>query len=130
MMSKALHRILYIEDEKDIQMVARLALEMVGKFDVTACSSGKEALAALDNNDFDLVLLDVMLPEMDGPEILRSLRRLPGGENLPAVFMTAKVQPHEIAELKELGALDVIPKPFDPMRLPETIRSIWTESIS
>ena len=71
-----------------------------------------------------------MLPEMDGPEILHSLRSGPGGEDLPAIFMTAKVQPHEIAALKDLGALDVIPKPFDPMKLPETIRSIWTESMS
>lgn len=129
-MSKVLEHILYIEDEKDIRQVARLALEMVGKFSVTACSNGKEALAAFGKKHFDLVLLDVMLPEMDGPEILRSLRSVPGGESLPAVFMTAKVQPHEIAELKDLGALDVIPKPFDPMKLPETIRSIWTENKS
>ena len=129
-MSKVLERILYIEDENDIRKVAQLALEMVGKFSVTACGSGKEALAAFGNQHFDLVLLDVMLPEMDGPEILRSLRSEPGGKNLPAVFMTAKVQPHEIAALKGLGALDVIPKPFDPMKLPETIRSIWTESMS
>lgn len=129
-MSKILEHILYIEDEKDIRQVARLALEMVGKFSVTACSSGREALAAFRDERFDLVLLDVMLPEMDGPEILRSLRNVPGGESLPAVFMTAKVQPHEIAELKDLGALDVIPKPFDPMKLPETIRSIWMENMS
>ena len=129
-MNKVLERILYIEDENDIRQVARLALELVGKFNVTACGSGEEALAVFGNQHFDLVLLDVMLPEMDGTEILRSLRSAPGGENLPAVFMTAKVQPHEIATLKDLGALDVIPKPFDPMKLPETIRSIWTESMS
>lgn len=129
-MSKVLKKILYIEDEKDIRTIARLALELVGKFRVTACSNGEEALAAFGDDSFDLILLDVMLPEMDGPEILRSLRKVPGGDKVPAVFMTAKVQPHEIAELKNQGALDVIPKPFDPMALPEVIRNIWAANLS
>ena len=121
----ALQKILYVEDEKDIQTVARMALEMVGKFTVKTCSSGGEALGEFVAFRPDLVLLDVMMPEMDGPTTLARIRELAGGERIPVVFMTAKVQPHEIANLKKLGALDVIAKPFDPMTLSNSIRTIW-----
>ena len=120
-----LQKILYVEDEKDIQTVARMALEMVGKFTVKTCSSGGEALGEFTAFRPDLVLLDVMMPEMDGPTTLARIRELAGGERIPVVFMTAKVQPHEIANLKKLGALDVIAKPFDPMTLSNSIRTIW-----
>ncbi len=125
----SLQKILYVEDEKDIQTVARMALEMVGKFTVKACSSGSEAVSAFADFGPDLLLLDVMMPEMDGPTTLGRLRALAGGEGIPVVFMTAKVQPHEIADLKKLGALDVIPKPFDPMTLSDSIRAIWATSV-
>ena len=125
----SLQKILYVEDEKDIQTVARMALEMVGKFTVRACSSGSEAVGAFADFGPDLLLLDVMMPEMDGPTTLGRLRALAGGEGIPVVFMTAKVQPHEIADLKKLGALDVIPKPFDPMTLSDSIRAIWATSV-
>ncbi|MEO8628836.1 MAG: response regulator [Betaproteobacteria bacterium] len=110
-------RILYVEDEADIRAVATLALEAVGGFTVEACSSGEQALSAFASFKPDLIVLDVMMPGMDGPTTLKQLRALPGSQHVLAVFMTAKVQPHEIAELKALGALDVIPKPFDPMTL-------------
>jgi CheY-like chemotaxis protein len=73
----------------------------------------------------DLLLLDVMMPEMDGPSTLRALRALPQTAAVPAVFMTAKVMPHEVAALRGLGAIEVVPKPFDPMTLAETLREIW-----
>ena len=125
----SLQKILYVEDEKDIQTVARMALEMVGKFTDKACSSGSEAVSAFADFGPDLLLLDVMMPEMDGPTTLGRLRALAGGDGIPMVFMTAKVQPHEIADLKKLGALDVIPKPFDPMTLSDSIRAIWATSV-
>ncbi|HVY08434.1 MAG TPA: response regulator [Burkholderiales bacterium] len=121
----SLQKILYVDDERDIRTVARMALEMVGKFTVKACSSGGEALDEFPAFQPDLVLLDVMMPEMDGPTTLERIRGLSGGAQVPVVFMTAKVQPHEVAELKKLGALDVIPKPFDPMTLSSAIRTIW-----
>ena len=102
-----------------------MALEMVGKFTVKTCSSGGEALGEFVAFRPDLVLLDVMMPEMVGPTTLARIRELAGGERIPVVFMTAKVQPHEIANLKKLGALDVIAKPFDPMTLSNSIRTIW-----
>jgi CheY-like chemotaxis protein len=73
----------------------------------------------------DLVLLDVMMPEMDGPSTLAALRELPGMARIPVVFMTAKVQFAEITYYKSLGAREVISKPFDPMLLSDQLRRIW-----
>lgn len=124
-MNESLTRILYVEDEPDIQAVAKLALEAVGGFTVEVCSSGAEALEKAPGFAPDLFLLDVMMPEMDGPCTLAALRTVPGLEKTPAVFVTAKVQVQEVANLKELGALDVIAKPFDPMTLAARITEIW-----
>jgi len=125
-MGKALERILYVEDEPDIQAVARLALENVGGFKVEICSSGPEALERIGAFDPDLILLDVMMPGMDGPTTLTELRKLPEMADRPVVFMTAKVQPQEVAEYKAMGALDVIPKPFDPLKLAGQVQDIWS----
>jgi CheY-like chemotaxis protein len=120
-----LNRILYVEDEPDIQMVAKLALEMVGGFAVKICSSGQEAVADAVAFNPDLILLDVMMPGMDGPATLQALRRLPELNGTPVVFMTAKVQPQEVEHYKSLGAVDVIAKPFDPMTLATQVRATW-----
>lgn len=120
-----LKRILYVEDEPDIQAVAKLALEAIGGFEVKICSSGKEALESAVAYSPDLILLDVMMPGMDGPATLKALRGLPELAHTPVIFMTAKVQPQEIMEYKKLGALDVIPKPFDPMTLADNVKKIW-----
>ena len=127
MSSDTLQRILYVEDEPDIQAVARIALETVGGFTVQICSSGEEALQAAVEFAPDLLLLDVMMPGMDGPTTLKELRNLPDLENTPAVFMTAKVQPQEIEQFKSYGALDVIAKPFDPMALSSQITAVWQQ---
>lgn len=124
-MGQALQRILYVEDEPDIQAVARLALENIGGFTVEICSSGQEALDKIAAFNPDLILLDVMMPGMDGPTTLKALRGNEFGSDTPVVFMTAKVQPQEIAYYKELGAVDVIPKPFDPIQLAPQVQAIW-----
>lgn len=124
-----LKRILYVEDEPDIQAVARIALERVGGFTVEICTSGLEALERGPAFKPDLLLLDVMMPGMDGVTTLHELRKLPGLQAVPAMFMTAKVQPSEVAQLRQQGAIDVIPKPFDPMTLSENIRSLWHKHI-
>src|SRR3954469_2959471 len=98
-----LKRILYVEDEDDIRMVGEMALTDVGGFEVRACSSGAEALAAAAAFAPDLILLDVMMPGMDGPSVLRALRDLPETASVPAIFMTAKIMAVEIAELKAAG---------------------------
>lgn len=126
-MARELKRILYVEDEPDIQAIARIALEHVGGFTVEICNSGPEALSKCPAFKPDLLLLDVMMPGMDGVTTLQELRKLPGFSVIPAMFMTAKVQPSEVAQLRKQGAIDVIPKPFDPMTLSENIRSLWNK---
>lgn len=120
-----LSRILYVEDEPDIRCVAQMTLEMVGGFEVIACASGAEAVELAARETFDLLLLDVMMPGMDGIDTLHALRAMPSTATTPAVFMTAKVQSAEIESYRAAGAMDVIPKPFDPMQLPAQLRSIW-----
>ncbi len=127
-MNTPLQRILLIEDDPDIQAIGKLALEAVGGFTVTVCASGHEALACVSSFAPDLVLLDVMMPGMDGPTTFAALRALPQTAHTPIVFMTAKVQTHELAYYERLGALDVITKPFDPMTLSDTIRAIWARA--
>ncbi|MGV8990825.1 MAG: response regulator [Thiobacillus sp.] len=127
-MTKALNTILYVEDEPDIRTVAQLALETVGGFTVKLCGSGEEAVQAGPAFKPDLLLLDVMMPGMDGPTTLAALRKDPSMKDTPVIFMTAKVQPSEIQQYRELGALDVIAKPFDPMTLAEQVRSIWARA--
>ena len=102
-----------------------MALEAVGGFTVIACASGSEALANAPGASADLLLLDVMMPGMDGPTTLKALRELPATANTPVIFMTAKVQAAEVAQYRELGAMDVIHKPFDPMELSAQISCIW-----
>tara|TARA_R110002049_G_scaffold10820_12_gene52529 strand:+ start:39 stop:428 length:390 start_codon:yes stop_codon:yes gene_type:complete len=122
---ETLERVLYVEDEPDIRSIAKLALETIGGFTVLTCASGEEALREVESFSPDIILLDVMMPGMDGPSVLRALRALPGLTAVPVAFMTAKVQPAEVEHFRSLGALDVIAKPFDPMTLPEHVRSIW-----
>ena len=121
-MSKLL-TVLYAEDEEDIRSVTEFALEDEG-FELVPCSTGQEAVDKAVDITADLILLDVMMPGMDGPMTLSKLRELPHLANTPVIFMTAKVQPNEIAEYKTLGALGVISKPFDPMQLADQIRSL------
>lgn len=123
-----LKRILMVEDDPDIQAIAQVALEVLGGFMVQLCSSGREAIREAPRYQPDLILLDVMMPAMDGPATLSALRALPSVVATPVIFMTAKVQPYEVQQYRALGALDVIVKPFDPMTLAETITRIWAQS--
>ena len=124
-MLPTLTRILYVEDQPDIRLVAKMALEAVGGFTVIACESGAEALRCAPEARADLLLLDVMMPGMDGPGLLTLLREMPVTAKTPVIFMTAKVQASEVALYKGLGALEVIAKPFDPMALSDQLRRIW-----
>ncbi len=123
-----LKRILYVEDDPDIQMVAQMALEVVGGFTLRTCSSGQEAMQAAADFAPQLILLDVMMPHMDGPSTLAELRKLAATASTPVIFMTAKVQSAEVSHYKSLGAVGVIAKPFDPMELPQQVRQLWQES--
>ena len=127
---KILKKIMLVEDAPDIQLVAKIALEKMGDFTIEVCSSGTEAIQKAPQFNPDLILLDVMMPGMDGPTTLKALRKLAPIAETPVIFMTAKVQPQEIANYFDLGALNVIAKPFDPMSLADTIRTMWENSIS
>lgn len=125
MNESALRKILYVEDEPDIQTIARLALEEIGGFDMQICTTGGEAMEVAEEYGPDLIILDVMMPGMDGPTTLAELRKKPALRDVPALFMTAKVQPQELEQLRAQGAEEVIAKPFDPMTLADTVREIW-----
>lgn len=128
MSEKMLTNILYVEDDLDIQAVAQIALEIVGGLSLKICSSGAEALAAIDDGFVpDLLLLDVMMPNMDGPTTLAGLRLLPATADTPVIFMTAKVQASELDFYVSLGAIGVIAKPFDPMALSDQVRALWNK---
>ena len=115
--------ILHVDDEPDIREVAAFALEMDSEIEVTSAASGREALKAIEDGLApDVVLLDVMMPELDGPGTLLELRRLPGFSHTPVIFMTARAQSHELDRFLGLGAVAVIIKPFDPMTLGRQVR--------
>ena len=120
-----LERILLVEDDLDIQMVASMALEDLGGYQVEACNSGLEALERMPIFDPQLILLDVMMPDLDGPGTLIALDHLPMPRP-PVVFMTARAQHNEVEEYRQSGAIDVIVKPFDPLKLADTVQKIWT----
>lgn len=124
-MTRELIRILYVEDDPDIQAIAMMVLETISGFVVEPCTCGSEALQKAVVFNPDLILLDVMMPGMDGPETLKGLRGYAELEQTPVVFMTAKVQPQEVQAYLKMGAIGVIAKPFDPMTLAQELRDIW-----
>jgi two-component system, OmpR family, response regulator len=116
--------VLMVDDEPHVRRVAELSLARVGGWAVTLATSGAEALVAAERSPPDLILLDVMMPGMDGPTTLRALQGRGATAGIPVIFMTAKVQEHEIDRYLTLGAAGVVCKPFDPLKLPDQIRSI------
>lgn len=123
--TEQLKKILYVEDDEDIAEIAQMTLEDIGDFEVMHCSSGQEALDAFSTYNPQLVLMDVMMPGMDGPETLKSLRKIPQAKDTPVIFMTAKAQTHEQETYKEMGALGVVVKPFDAETLCDHINNLW-----
>lgn len=117
-------RILYVEDDPDIQVITNMILASEG-FEVLPCSSGQEALSKAITFYPELILLDVMMPGMDGPSTLAELRKNPEMVAVPVIFMTAKVQQHEVSQYLSLGSLGVVFKPFDPMTLCDELMRIW-----
>ena len=115
-------RILHIDDDFDIRQLAQLGLAEIGGFEVLQCSSGQEALEQAQDFAPEMILIDMMMPGLDGPETLQRLRQLDGLENTPAAFMTARGV-HDAQELA--GETDVITKPFDPLTIADEVREVW-----
>ena len=120
-----LKKILYAEDDRDIQEIGVLAMETFGGFTVRSCDSGDEVAAAAVEFEPDLVVLDIMMPGMDGLEALRVLREMDAFKKTPVIFMTAKVMKDEQEKYLQMGAMDIITKPFDPTTLCARILEIW-----
>ena len=117
-------RLLVVDDEPNIVELLSASLRFAG-FEVATAPDGPTALRQAREFRPDLVVLDVMMPGMDGPTTLQAMYRIPTLAAVPVVFVTAKAQPAEVARLRELGAADVIAKPFDPMTLPDKVREVW-----
>lgn len=124
--AKALHRIMVADDEPDILEISRIALESLGGYEVATCRSGAEFFRLLPKFRPELVILDVMMPDMAGLEIYGALRKMPGFEEVAVVFLTGIVGEEELEELRRSGAADVIRKPFDPMTLADRVDVIWS----
>jgi CheY-like chemotaxis protein len=114
-------RVLLVDDEDDIRLVARATLERLAGWEVVAAASGTEGVALARAEQPDAIVLDVMMPGMDGPATLAELRADPATASIPVVFLTAKVQAAERRRLEELGAAGVVAKPFDPTTLADEL---------
>lgn len=116
-------RVLIIDDEADIRRVACLSLARIGGMDVSDAANGLEGTEKAAAERPDAILLDVMMPGLDGPATLHALRADPRTAGIPVVFLTAKAMPDEVARLLALGVRGVLNKPFDPMTLPAQLRA-------
>jgi CheY-like chemotaxis protein len=125
--ARPLNKVCYVEDDEDIQRIARMALERIGKMTVEIVGDPTEAIAAITAFGPDLVLLDWMMPRMDGPTLFRAMQQRPETRALPVVFITAKASQTELDELSALGAAGAISKPFSPKDLPDQLRAIWAK---
>jgi len=123
-------RILHVEDDPDIRTITEIALATVSGFDLMQCASGEEAIERARDFAPDILLLDSMMPGLSGAETLEALRKFDHIRNTPAIFMTAKAQPQEVKAHLELGAIAVITKPFDPMKLGAEIEGIVEKAAS
>ncbi|SFT10674.1 Response regulator receiver domain-containing protein [Sulfitobacter marinus] len=117
-------KILHVEDDESIREIVELALEMAGGFEVVQCHSGEDALTRSLDYIPDVLLLDMMMPGLTGRQTLERLRERPEFVEIPAIFMTARAQPNEMDELRQIGAVDVISKPFDPITLGDQIKAV------
>lgn len=114
-------KVLLVDDEDDIRAIARLSLSRVGKMEVVEARGGEDGLRLAAGERPDAILLDVMMPGMDGARVLEALRENPATASIPVVFLTAKAMPSETTRLLALGARGVLTKPFDPMTLPDAL---------
>lgn len=126
---RRLRRVLVAEDDEDILAVIALALGRIGGIEVVGCADGLAALQQVATASPDLILLDVMMPELDGLETLARLRADPRTARIPVVFMTARVQPRDLESYHAQGAIGVIAKPFDPMTLAQQLQKLHAHSL-
>ena len=119
-----IRKVLVVDDDEDIRRVTEIALRRIGGLDVVLAASGAEALVRAREEQPDAILLDVMIPDGDGPSTLARLRENPATAKVPVIFLTARVQKSELESYRELGAAGVIEKPFDATTLPDAVRRL------
>lgn len=124
-MTRQLKTVMLVEDDLDIALLARIALEEFGGLEFVHYATGAEALQAVDGHQPDLIILDYRMPGMNGAEVLQGLKERAASRHIPVIFMTASLMPKHVARLREMGALDVLAKPFDPLNLADQIKRIW-----
>lgn len=127
-MTEKLKKILYVEDDEDIAQIAVMTLEEFGEFEVQHSISGVDALLELPKFLPQLVLMDMMMPEMDGLETFKRMKEIAAIKNIPVIFMTAKMQAKEQQSYLDAGAIGVIAKPFDPEKLCDIINQMWQKN--
>ncbi|WP_407935404.1 response regulator [Alkalimonas cellulosilytica] len=123
-----LTRIMHVENDESIRMITEMALVDVAGFELLSCDGGQSALEQAEAFAPELVLLDVMMPKMDGLQTLAELRKLPLLASTPVVFMTAKIQQAEKQQYLDAGAIAVVEKPFEPMELGDTLRALYQQA--
>jgi two-component system, OmpR family, response regulator len=129
MSQTALQTVLYVDDEPDIRQIVLLTLSLTKGLMVHIGESGEQALELARELEPDLLLLDVMMPGLDGPATLKRMREDPATAHIPVIFMTAKAMPQEVAKFRRMGATGVIGKPFDPMQLSKQVFALWNDRV-
>lgn len=122
---KELKKILYAEDERDVQTIVEISIWSMSNYTIKICDNGKILLDCVEDYNPDLILLDVMMPEMEGVTTLKNLQSNEKTKDIPVVFITAKAQTQEVESFNASGVIGVITKPFDPMSLCSTIKELW-----
>lgn len=125
MAAKPLTKIIVVDDDQDILKIVEFSLESMSGVTIKYCTSGQDGIAEALSFHPDLMILDVMMPNMNGIEMVKAIKLLPDLKDTPIIFLTAKMQAEEIAECHKVGVKDIIPKPFDPIALPDTIKQMW-----
>jgi two-component system, OmpR family, response regulator len=125
MPARPLNRVCYVEDDEDIQRIVRMSLERVGKMTVEVVGDPLVAIERMRAFKPELVMLDWMMPGMDGPALFGKMRETADMKDLPVVFITAKASQRDLDDLRAMGAAGTISKPFSPKELPEQLRAIW-----
>jgi len=122
---RPLKRIMYVDDDPDLQRIVQLGLERGGGFTVKVCGSGEEAIREIPGFQPDLLLLDVVMPDMSGPKTLETMQGMPELPAVPVVFLTSKIGESQLQQYKNMGALGVIKKPLEFKRLADHVREFW-----
>jgi len=123
-------KVLIIDDDADIRSIVRLSLSRLGGMEVVEAASGAEGVRKAQGEQPDVILLDMMMPAMDGSATLAALRAQPATTATPVIFLTAKAMRAEIDRLRALGAAGVLTKPFDPRTLPGEVRALLESQLN